>query len=116
MMDELTVRPIGNRILVRSVNIERITPGGIVKPVAIAGDSAVAQVVAIGDAVDITGSIKIGDIVHYNHMSGQAVITNKEAFWAVSVDAVVAIELPESVKIMTDEEVSAGERRVKTVN
>lgn len=111
----LTVRPIGNRILVEDVYIERVTKGGIIKAVATTSTGgavvAVGVVLDIGDGVPVD-AIETGEIVHFNALSAQPITTNDKTYQVVSYDAILAVEDPGSVKILTDEEAEAGERRI----
>ena len=111
----LTVKPMGNRVLVEDVYVERITKGGIIK--AVSSTSTGGAMVSVGVVMDIGDGVPVdaletGEIVHFNTLSAQPITTNDKTYQIVSYDAILAVEDPSTVKILTDEEAETSERRI----
>lgn len=92
-----TLRPLGNRVLVRRLEAEETLKGGIILPNSAKKKQEQAMVVAIGTGKkDKNGNIipiiaKVGDIVLIEKYSGQEVTLHDEEFVIVRSDDLIAI-------------------------
>ena len=64
----MTIKPMGDRVLVKMEQIQEKTAGGIIIPDSAREKPVYAPVVAIGNVENI--EIKVGDIVFYKKFSG----------------------------------------------
>lgn len=93
----ISLRPLGNRILVRRLDAQETLKGGIILPDNAKKKQEQAEVVAIGTGKkDKNGQIipipvKNGDIVLIEKYSGQEVTLNDEEFVIVRADDLIAI-------------------------
>lgn len=96
-MSNTSLRPLGNRVLVRRLDAEETLKGGIILPDSAKKKQEQAQVVAIGTGKkDKNGQIipipvKNGDIILIEKYSGQEVTLNDEEFVIVRSDDIIAI-------------------------
>jgi chaperonin GroES len=92
-----TLRPLGNRVLVRRLAAEETLKGGIILPDNAKKKQEQAEVVAIGTGKkDKNGQlipivVKVGDIVLMEKYSGQDVTLNDEEYVIVRADDLIAI-------------------------
>ncbi len=69
------LKPLGDRVIVKSLEVEETTKGGIVLPGSAKEKSGIAEVVAVGpggivDGKEVTMNIKVGDKVVCAKYSG----------------------------------------------
>ena len=69
------LKPLGDRVIVKSLEVEETTKGGIVLPGSAKEKSGIAEVVAVGpggivDGKELTMNIKVGDKVVCAKYSG----------------------------------------------
>lgn len=94
---ETKLQPLGNRILVRRLEVEEKLKGGIILPDTAKKKQEQAEVIAIGTGKkDKSGNVipmpvKIGDIVLIEKYSGQEVTLNDETYVIVRADDLIAI-------------------------
>ncbi len=74
----MTIRPLFDRVVVKSVDTEETTKSGIVLPGAAKEKPQMAEVVAVGpggniDGKEITMQVKLGDKVIYSKYAGNEV-------------------------------------------
>lgn len=92
-----SLRPLGNRILVRRLAAEETLKGGIILPESAKKKQEQAEVIAIGTGKkDKNGQlipipVKVGDIVLIEKYSGQEVTLNDEEFMIVRADDLIAM-------------------------
>ncbi|HLW22142.1 MAG TPA: co-chaperone GroES, partial [Sphaerochaetaceae bacterium] len=67
----MTIRPMGDRVLVKMEEIQEKTAGGIFIPQTAQEKTQIADVVAVGD--DETITVKKGDKVMYDKYAGTSV-------------------------------------------
>jgi chaperonin GroES len=94
---QVKLKPLGNRVLVRRLAAEEKLKGGIILPDAAKKKQEQAQVVAIGSGKkDKNGqfvplSVKNGDIILMEKYSGQEVTLENEDFVVLRADDIIAI-------------------------
>ena len=92
-----SLRPLGNRVLVRRLAAEETLKGGIILPDTAKKKQEQAEVVAIGTGKkDKNGQlipipVKVGDIVLIEKYSGQEVSLNDEEHVIVRADDLIAL-------------------------
>lgn len=92
-----TLRPLGNRVLVRRIDTQENLKGGIILPDTAKKKQEQAEVVAIGTGKkDKNGNlipipVKEGDIILMEKYSGQEITLNDEEFVILRADDLIAI-------------------------
>jgi len=92
-----SLRPLGNRVLLRRLAAEEKLKGGLILPDSAKKKQEQAEVVAIGTGKkDDNGklipiSVKVGDIVLIEKYSGQEITLNDEEFIIARADDLIAI-------------------------
>ena len=69
------LKPLGDRVIIKLIEVEETSKGGILLPSAAKEKSSVAEVVAVGPGKNIDGKIipmdvKVGDRVIFSKYSG----------------------------------------------
>ncbi len=69
------LKPLGDRVIIKAVEVEEITKGGIVLPTNAKEKSGIAEVVAVGpggniDGKEVTMNVKVGDKVVCSKYTG----------------------------------------------
>jgi chaperonin GroES len=91
-----TLRPLGDRVVVKALDAELKTKSGIVIPESAQEKSNQAKVVAVGpgkldeDGKFIKPEVKEGDVVLFSEYAGQKVKVNGEEFQIVRLDDILA--------------------------
>lgn len=94
---ETTLRPLGNRVLVRRIETQEKLKGGIILPDSAKKKQEQAEVIAIGTGKkDKNGAlipipVKNGDIILMEKYSGQEIKLNDEEFVILKADDIIAI-------------------------
>jgi chaperonin GroES len=94
---QITLRPLGNRVLVRRIDTQETLKGGIILPDSAKKKQEQAEVVAIGTGKkDKNGNLipipaKVGDIILMEKYSGQEITLNDEEFVILRADDIIAI-------------------------
>jgi len=92
-----TLRPLGNRVLVRRLAAEETLKGGIILPDTAKKKQEQAEVVAVGSGkLDKSGNtipmpVKVGDTVLMEKYSGQEVTLDDQEFTILKADDIIAI-------------------------
>ena len=92
---KLTLKPLGNRVLVKRLEQKQTLKGGIILPDT-AKKKESAEVVAIGtgavtsDGKQIPISVKIGDTILMDKYAGQEVTIDDEEFVILKADDIIA--------------------------
>lgn len=91
------LRPLGNRVLVKRLEVEEKLKGGIVLPDTAKKKQEQAEVVAIGTGKkDKSGNtiaipVKVGDVILMEKYSGQEVTLNDQDYVILRADDIIAI-------------------------
>jgi chaperonin GroES len=89
----MNIKPLGDRIVVKMLEVEQITASGIVLPdTAEKERKAQGEVVAIGDGEDIKKlNLKVGDKVLFGKYAGDEVEVDKVEHKILKDDEVLAV-------------------------
>lgn len=92
----MTIRPLFDRVVVKSVDSEETTKSGIVLPGAAKEKPQMAEVVAVGpggnvDGKEITMQVKVGDKVIYSKYAGNEVKLDGSEFVVIRQGDVLAV-------------------------
>lgn len=92
-----TIRPLGNRVLVKRLEAEEKLKGGILLPDTAKKKQEQAEVVAIGGGKkDKNGNlipmpVKVGDVILMEKYSGQEITSHNEEYVILRADDIIAI-------------------------
>ncbi|MBS4168529.1 co-chaperone GroES [Parachlamydia sp. AcF125] len=92
-----TLKPLGNRVLVRRLETEEKLKGGIILPDTAKKKQEQAEVIAVGTGKKdkngklIPSPVKVGDIVLMEKYSGQEVTLGDQEYVIVRGDDLIAI-------------------------
>lgn len=93
----MSVRPLGEKLLIKRVEIEGKTPGGIVLPDTAKEKPTEGKVVALGDGKLLKNGerasfqVKKGDKVIFNSYGGTEVKVDGEEYLLMSEDDILAV-------------------------
>ena len=92
----MTIRPLFDRVVVKSVDSEETTKSGIVLPGTAKEKPQMAEVVAVGpggnvDGKEITMQVKVGDQVIYSKYAGNEVKLDGSEFVVIRQSDVLAV-------------------------
>ena len=92
----MTIRPLFDRVVVKSVDSEETTKSGIVLPGTAKEKPQMAEVVAVGpggnvDGTEITMQVKVGDKVIYSKYAGNEVKLDGNEFVVIRQSDVLAV-------------------------
>lgn len=92
----MTIRPLFDRVVVKSVDSEETTKSGIVLPGTAKEKPQMAEVVAVGpggnvDGKEITMQVKVGDNVIYSKYAGNEVKLDGSEFVVIRQSDVLAV-------------------------
>lgn len=92
----MSIKPLGDRVVLQNEEAEEKTIGGIVLPGSAKEKPIVAKVIAVGpggnvDGKDITMHVKEGDRVIYSKYAGTEVKYNEEEYIIVRQNDILAI-------------------------
>lgn len=91
----MKLRPLGDRLVIKEVELEEKTTSGIVLPSSAKDQPKVAEVIAIG--ADILeddkkkSQVKVGDRVIYSEYAGTTVKINKEELIVLKLSDILAV-------------------------
>lgn len=94
---KISLKPLGNRVLVQRLEAEETLKGGIILPDSAKKKQETARVVAIGpgkkleDGKVIPISVKVGDLILMDKYSGQEVTLDDEEYVIVKADDLIAV-------------------------
>ena len=92
----MTIRPLFDRVVVKSVDTEETTKSGIVLPGAAKEKPQMAEVVAVGpggniDGKEITMQVKLGDKVIYSKYAGNEVKLDGTEYIVIRQSDILAV-------------------------
>ena len=92
----MTVKPLGDRVVVKSVETEKTTKSGIVLTSASQEKPQIAEVVAVGpggmvDGKEVKMTVKVGDKVICSKYSGTEVKVDGEEYTIVKDSEILAV-------------------------
>ena len=92
----MNVKPLGDRVVIKNVELEETTKSGIVLPGAAKEKPQLAEVLAVGpgglvDGKEITMQVKVGDKVLISKYTGTEVKVDGEEYTIVRQGDILAI-------------------------
>lgn len=92
----MTIRPLGSRVLLKSIEAEEKTKGGIVLPGTAKEKPVIAEVISCGPGEVIDGKkeeigVKVGDKVLYSKYAGTEVKIDNEEYLIVKNSDILAV-------------------------
>ena len=94
---KITLKPLGNRVLVQRLEAQETLKGGIILPDSAKKKQETARVMAIGpgkrleDGKVLPMPVKVGDVVLMDKYSGQEVAIDDEEYTILKADDIIAI-------------------------
>jgi len=93
----MSIRPLHDRVIIKRMEEERMSSGGIVIPDSATEKPAKGEVVAVGAGKPLDNgevrapAVKAGDVVFFGQYSGQEVKEGEETFLVVREDEILAV-------------------------
>ncbi|MBR4768126.1 MAG: co-chaperone GroES [Lachnospiraceae bacterium] len=92
----MKLRPLFDRVVIRNIEAEEVTLGGIVLPGSAKEKPQMAEVVAVGpgglvDGKEVTMNVKAGDRIVYSKYAGTEVKLDKDEFIVVRQSDILAV-------------------------
>jgi chaperonin GroES len=88
----MSIRPLGDRILVKMEEVKAKTAGGLFIPQSAQEKTQIAAVIAIGDDTEAI-SVKVGDkILHDKYAGTQVKVDNEELLIINMADVLAVVE------------------------
>ena len=92
----MKLRPLADRVVLKSIETEEVTKGGIVLPGSAKEKPQMAEVIAVGpggvvDGKEITMYVKPGDKVIYSKYAGTEVKLEKDEYIVVRQNDILAV-------------------------
>lgn len=93
---KITLKPLGNRVLVQRMEPQETMKGGIILPDSAKKKQETAKVVSIGsgkrldDGKVLPIPVKVGDVILMDKYSGQEVTINDEEYMILKADDIIA--------------------------
>ena len=91
----MNIKPIGNKILIKKIEAEEKTKGGIVLPDNLKEKPQMAKVIAIGPKIerddDTKGQLKVGDKVIISKYGGTEIKLEDEEYTVLEIDDILAV-------------------------
>ncbi|WP_425446330.1 co-chaperone GroES [Dethiothermospora halolimnae] len=89
----MTIKPLGDRVVIKKVEKEETTKSGIVLPNSAKEEPKIAEIIAVGPKVEEKGEIKVGDRVIFSKFSGTEVEADGEEYTILkSIDILAVVE------------------------
>ena len=92
----MTIKPLGDRVVIKNVEAEETTKTGIVLPGTAKEKPQVAEVIAVGpggmvDGKEVTMTVKVGDKVIYSKYAGTEVKLDGQEVIIVRQNDILAV-------------------------
>ena len=92
----MTMKPLGDRVVIKNMEAEETTKGGIILTAAAKEKPLMAEVIAVGpggvvDGKEVTMQVKVGEKVIYSKYAGTEVKMDGEEFIIVKQSDILAI-------------------------
>jgi chaperonin GroES len=92
----MKLKPLADRVVIKSIESEEVTKGGIVLPGSAKEKPQMAEVIAVGpggvvEGKDITMYVKVGDKVIYSKYAGTEVKLDSVEYIVVRQNDILAI-------------------------
>ncbi|MBQ8792375.1 MAG: co-chaperone GroES [Clostridia bacterium] len=92
----MKIKPLFDRVVIKPIENESESKGGIILPMAAQEKSQIARVEAVGEGVNFDGEqigmkVKVGDKVLYGKFSGTEIAVDEEKFVVISQTDILAV-------------------------
>lgn len=93
---KITLKPLGNRVLVQRLEPQETMKGGIILPDSAKKKQETAKVVSVGSGKRLDDGnilpipVKVGDVILMDKYSGQEVTIDDEEFMILKADDIIA--------------------------
>lgn len=88
----MTLEPLGDRLVIKPIEIEEKTVSGIVLPTSAKEEPTLAEVIEISDKLkDENTSVKIGDKIVYTKYSGTEIKLDSTKYIIIKLEDVLAV-------------------------
>ena len=92
----MTIKPLGDRVVIKNVKVEKTTASGIVLPETAKEKPLMAEVIAVGpggivDGKEVTMNVKVGENVIYSKYAGTEVKLDNEEYIIVRQSDILAV-------------------------
>ncbi|MFO7153597.1 MAG: co-chaperone GroES [Caldicoprobacter oshimai] len=92
----MKLRPLGDRVVIKALETEETTKGGIVLPSSAKEKPQMAEVIAVGpggmvDGKEVKMEVKVGDKVIYSKYAGTEVKLDNEEYIIVRQSDILAV-------------------------
>jgi len=92
----MNIKPLGDRVVIKKIEVEETTKSGIVLPGAAKEKPQMAEVVAVGpggvvDGKEVTMQVKVGDKVIFSKYAGTEVKFDGQEYTILKQDDLLAI-------------------------
>ena len=92
----MTIKPLGDRVVIKMIETEETTKSGIVLPGSAKEKPQVAEIVAVGpggmiEGKEITMQVKVGDRVLISKYAGTEIKIDKDDFTILKQSDILAI-------------------------
>lgn len=92
----MNIRPLGDRVVIKAIESEETTKGGIVLPGSAKEKPQMAEVIAVGpggmvDGKEVKMEVKVGDKVIYSKYAGTEVKLDDEEYIIVRQNDILAV-------------------------
>ncbi len=87
----MTLKPLGDRVVIKKLEKEDTTKSGIVLPNSAKEEPKIAEVIAVGSKVEEKGELKVGDKIIFPKFAGDEVKVDGEEYTILKADQVLAI-------------------------
>jgi chaperonin GroES len=93
---KMTLKPLGNRVLVQRLEAQDTMKGGIILPDSAKKKQETAKIVAIGSGKRLDDGkllpipVKVGDVILMDKYSGQEVTIDDEEYMILKADDIIA--------------------------
>jgi chaperonin GroES len=94
---KITLKPLGNRVLVERLEAQETLKGGIILPDSAKKKQETARVVAVGpgkrldDGKILPVTVNVGDLILMDKYSGQEVTLDNQEYMILKADDIIAI-------------------------
>jgi len=91
-MSKINIKPLGDRVVLKSVKAEEKTAGGLFIPDSAQEKPQKAEVVAVGSGTDsVKMELKVGDTVIYSKFAGLEITIDGEDYLILQQSDILAI-------------------------
>ena len=92
----MNIKPLADRVVLKSLELEETTKSGIVLPGTAKEKPQMAEIIAVGpggvvDGKDVTMYVKVGDKVIYSKYAGTEVKLEKQEYIIVRQNDILAV-------------------------